>query len=111
MKSLLISIIESIYLIYMFLFLQTSIDFNSTAFDTKYSFLKHAEGNQKTNRICPFGHYAIFVLIAILLGRHLFPISKWFVIVSIGIALLISLMNMNALVYLLPIVVVEGMNY
>lgn len=110
MKLLYISIIESIYLIYMFHFLQTSVDFNFMESPTT-SFFKHAVGNEKTCRICPFGQYAIFLLIAILLGRNVISMSKFFVIVSIGIAAFLSLMNMNALIYLLPVIIVEVRNY
>ena len=110
MKLLYISIIESIYLTYMFLFLQTSVDFNFMESPTT-SFFKHAVGNEKTCRICPFGQYAIFLLIAILLGRNAISMSKFFVIVSIGIAVFLSLMNMNALIYLLPVIIVEVRNY
>jgi len=75
------------------------------------SFFKHAVGNEKTCRICPFGQYAIFLLIAILLGRNVISMSKFFVIVSIGIAAFLSLLNMNALIYLLPVMIVEVRNY
>ena len=110
MKLLTFSIIESIYLVYMFHFLQTSVDFNFMESPTT-SFFKHAIGNEKTYRICPFGQYAIVLLIAVLLGRNVISISKFFVIISIGISLFLSLMNMNALIYLLPVVIVEGVYY
>ena len=110
MRLLTISIVESVYLTYMFHFLQTSVDFNFMESPTT-SFFKHAVGNEKTYRICPFGKYAIVLLIAVLLGRNLISISKFFVAVSMGIALFLSLMNMNALIYLLPVVIVEGVYY
>ena len=110
MKLLILSIIESIYLVYMFHFLQTSVDFNFTESPTA-SFFKHAIGNEKTYRICPFGQYSIVLLIAVLLGRNVFRISKFFVIISIAIATFLSLMNMNALIYLSPVVLIEGRNY
>ena len=82
----------------MFHFLQTSVDFNFMESPTT-SFFKHAVGNEKTYRICPFGQYAIFLLIAVLLGRNIFSIFKFFVIISV------------ALIYLLPVIIVEGRNY
>ncbi len=94
----------------MFHFLQTSVDFNFMESPTT-SFFKHAVGNEKTYRICPFGQYAIFLLIAVLLGRNIFSISKFFVIISVGIAAFLSFMNMNALIYLLLVIIVEGRNY
>ena len=110
MKLLYISIIESIYLSYMFHFLKTSVDFN--IFDSPSNiFFKHAIGNQKTYRICPFGQYMIIILIVLLLVRNFIPISKKIVIKGIGIAFILSFMNMNALVYLLPVVILEYCNY
>ena len=110
MKLLYISLIESIYLIYMFHFLTTTVDFNFMESPTG-DFFKHAIGDEKTYRICPFGQYAIFLLIAILIGRNFLYISNFFVITSIIIASLLSLMNMNALVYLLPVVITEAYQY
>ena len=110
MKLLSMSIIESIYLIYMFLFLQTSVDFNFMESPTA-SFFKHAIGHKKNHRICPFGQYAIFLLIGILLGRNAISMSKFFVMSSVGIAAFLSLINMNALVYLLPVIIAEVFTY
>ena len=51
---LLISIIESMYLIYMFNFFKTDIDFNVFTSPTNYWF-KHLTGNEYGIRICLFG--------------------------------------------------------
>lgn len=101
---MLIAIFESLYLIYMFCFFETSIDFNIfSSPDGKW--FKHLIGNKKGNRICSFGHITIFFLIGLILFRELF--AKALVKVSFVIAFLISLLNLNALVYLIPIFVIE----
>lgn len=94
----------------MFLFFKTSIDFNlilgnfcNNLFLPKGNFFKHLVGNQKGLRICPFGRVAIFALIFILIGRHFFNISKKMINIALGISFILSLMNMNALVYLIPV--------
>ena len=62
-------------------------------------------GNKKGNRICSLGHITIFFLIGLILFRELF--AKGMVTVLFVIAFLISLLNLNALVYLIPIFVIE----
>ena len=78
MKSLEISIIESIYLIYMFLFLKTSIDFNILASPKGWLF-EHLIGNTRSLRICPFGRIAIFALIFVLIMRNFITIAPYLV--------------------------------
>ena len=58
---MIVSILESIYLIYMFNFFETSLDFNVLS-SPDHRFFKHLIGNKKGNRICSFGHYTIFLL-------------------------------------------------
>ena len=101
---MLISILESLYLIYMFCFFETSIDFNIFS-SPDGEWFKHLIGNKKGNRICSFGHITIFFLIGLILFRELF--AKGMVTVLFVIAFLISLLNLNALVYLIPIFVIE----
>ncbi len=104
MTLLYISIVESLYLSYMFHFFKTTVDFNFNESPTS-SFFKHAIGNEYTLRICPFGRYAIILLIFIFLGRNFCYIP--FVKTSIIIALILSFMNMNALVYVFPVAFLE----
>ena len=99
--KMIVSILESVYLVFMFLFFETSVDFNVLASPRGYLF-KHLIGNTVGNRICPFGQIAIFGLIAVLLFR-----PKGFVRCALVIAFVLSLMNLNALVYLIPIFIIE----
>lgn len=101
-----ISILESIYLVYMFLFFKTSIDFNVLASPKGWLF-EHLLGDTYGLRVCPFGRIAIFALIFILIMRHFINISPMFVKISLGIAGFLSLINLNAFVYLIPIILFE----
>jgi len=106
MEKIYISILESIYLIFMFHFFNTSIDFNVIASPTGWWF-EHLIGDEYGLRICPFGRVAIFALIIVLLLRHYFKISQSFVNIALGISFILSLMNLNAVVYLIPIWLIE----
>jgi len=106
MRSLKISLYETVYLIFMFLFFKTTIDFNVLHSPTGWWF-EHLVGDQVGLRICPFGRVAIFALIFILLIRHYVKIPQWFIYLALGISLVLSLMNMNAVVYLIPIWLIE----
>ena len=105
-----VSIIESLYLSYTYHFLQTSVDFNILDSPTNI-FFKHAIGNMKMGRICPFGQYAIVMLILLLLARNFMLIPEKAIMGAILLALVLSLINMNAFVYLLPVIFVEALNY
>lgn len=105
-----ISIIEILYISYMFHFLETSVDFN--IYDSPSNILfKHAVGNDKVKRICLFGQYAILILIIMILIRCCYTTPSNLVIISVCIALFISIINFNALVYLIPIFIVESYLY
>jgi hypothetical protein len=103
---MIISILESVYLIFMFIFFKTSIDFNVLKSPTGKWF-KHLIGDEYGGRICPFGKVAIFALIFIFIVRHYIIIPKWFINMALIISFVLSLMNMNAVVYLIPIWLVE----
>ena len=96
-----IHILEALYLIFMFCFFETSVDFNVLS-SPDHRFFKHLIGNEKGNRICPFGNVAIFALVAVILFG-----SGQLIKCSLVIAFVLSLMNLNALVYLIPVFVVE----
>ena len=65
MPSLKISLVESAYLIFMFLFFKTTMDFNVIRSPTGWWF-EHLVGDHYGLRICPFGRVAIFALIFVL---------------------------------------------
>jgi|UniRef100_A0A6C0IQV7 hypothetical protein len=109
MPSLKNSLLESFYLIFMFLFFKTSIDFNVLS-SPKGSWLEHLIGDEYGLRICPFGRVAIFALIFILIARHYIKIPDNFMIFALSVSFILSLINLNAVVYLIPVWLLE-MNY
>ena len=108
---LIISIMESLYLIYMFLFFRTSVDFNFLPpglLARNSDWFKHLLGNECGLRICPFGRVVIFLLIAIILARNFISIPKKYIISAFVISALLSLMNMNAVAYMMPVWILEA---
>ena len=89
----------------MFRFFKTSINFSKGTFNS--DFFHHSLGDQRELRICPFGRVAIFGLIFILISRHFIMYPKKFIIFVWVITVLLSTMNMNAVMYLLPVELVE----
>ena len=106
MNRLNISIIEGLYLVYMFLFFKTSIDFNILDSPKGWLF-EHLIGDEYGLRICLFGRIAIFGLIFVLIGRHYFEITDNFVKFSLLVSVVLSFMNLNAVIYLIPIWLIE----
>ena len=104
-----LSVFESVYLIFMFIFFKTTVDFNVLR-SPSGKWFKHLIGDEYGNRICPFGKVAIFALIFVLLIRHYIKIQQYFVNLALIIAFVLSLMNMNAVVYLIPIFLIEYFN-
>lgn len=104
------SLLEAMYLSYMFHFFKTSVDFN--IFESPRTlFFKHATGSAKVCRICPFGQYAIWILIVLLVLRCFMEIPQQYILVAIAIALIISLVNLNAFVYLVPVALIESYRF
>ena len=104
-----LSVFESVYLIFMFIFFKTTVDFNVLR-SPSGKWFKHLIGDEYGNRICPFGKVAIFALIFVLLIRHYIKIPQYFINLALIIAFVLSLMNMNAVVYLIPIFLIEYFN-
>lgn len=105
-----ISVLESVYLIYMFLFFKTSMDFNFLKpglLANNFDMFKHLLGNQEGLRICLFGRITIFALIAIIIARNFIKIPLRYINASIALSVLLSLMNMNAVIYLIPFWLIE----
>lgn len=108
MKKVFISIVESLYLIYMFRYFKTSINFDILKIYWVNKYLEHDISNTYGFKICPFGQDAILLLICVLFLRNVFTIDKKEIIYSLYIALGLSLlMNWNAFVYILPVFLME----
>ena len=107
---LILSLIESFYLIFMFHVFETSVDFNFLPpgiLARNSEWFQHILGNEKGLRICLFGRVMIFVLIAILIARNFITISKFQIRWALIMSFILSLMNMNAVVYLTPVWLLE----
>ena len=103
-----ISILESLYLIFMFRFFKTSVNFDILKIYWANKYFNHNVENVYGPKICPFGQDIIFVLIFILLIRNVFPFKQTYIYYSLYLALGLSLlMNWNAFVYILPVLLVE----
>ena len=106
MKIKIISFIEAIYLIYMFHFFRTTMDF-SLAYNFEHSWLKHNNEAIKCRRICAFGRMAIIPYAILLIMRNYVNIPRIFIVVATLLAFSLSFMNTNATVYLIPIFLAE----
>jgi hypothetical protein len=107
---LIISILESIYLIYTFHFLKTSIDFNlikQSTYTKNNKFFYHISGSDYGLRICLFGRIVILALIAILLLRNFYKIPKYIFNIVLLTSVIFSGLNYNATVFLLPVWITE----
>ena len=115
MNCLLTSIIESIYIIYILCFFKTKINFAHPITYFNNSFFYHPIGkiNNERNLICPFGHLMAYIVVIFILTRCFFTLTMkqnyfkkyHYNILIIGI--LLSIMNFNAFIYLLPVFLFE----
>ncbi len=114
---LIITIIEILYVYFMLNFFKTNYSIHHPL---EYYFLgqlpdffQHPIGKYDySNKICPFGHFASNILVLYLLGRYLlFTKTKYKIKhingVIIIITFLLSLLNMNAFLYLIPYFIIE----
>jgi len=116
MPSLTISLLESGYLLYMFHLCITSVDFNVLmvplgTWNWNYSWLKHLSVNERGLRICPFGRIAILFFTFILVGRHFFFIPQCLILTAFILSFMLSMLNLNAIIYLLPVWMIEWAVY
>lgn len=113
-----ITIFQSIYLLYMYFVFKTNYSFSSAMFDKQVqnlgSFFMH-NTNRYENKICLFGK--LMAVIAVILAfirlylistnydkSTLFYYTLIFDLTSLSLALI---MNLNAAIYLIPLIVCE----
>lgn len=113
-----ITIFESIYLLYMYFIFKTTYSFSSAIFDKQVqnigSFFMH-NTNRYENKICSFGK--LMAIIAIILAFiRLYLISNnsykstlfYNTLIFDSICLSLALiMNLNAAIYVIPIIICE----
>jgi hypothetical protein len=113
---ILISIIEAVYVIYMLNYFKTKYSLAPPLSYFKIQYLRHPIGvsaKPHTN-ICPFGHDISWLIAAALIIRSVLINTKCYkketiqfikyatIILAIG-----SLVNLNCLLYLLPVFIIE----
>jgi hypothetical protein len=109
-RLLILSLIESLYLIYMFHIFKTSVDFNFLPLGIlgrNNEWFRHIVGNEYGLRICPFGRVMILFLIALIIARNFVAISPYVMNTAFILSVLLSMMNMNAVVYMIPVWLLE----
>ena len=113
MRYLVLSILMAIYIIYMLNYFKTTISFAHplTYFNNKYLYHPIINTKEKTNMICKLGNDAAwFIGLFLVLRFFLFDkstIKKYSLIVYITI-LILSFLNLNAVIYLLPYFIIEA---
>ena len=97
-----ISVTEASYLVFMFFFFSTTVDFNVLT-SPDHFLLKHLVGNEKGLRICLLGRILAVPATVLLLARCRVPEVEPWIRRGVYLSIPLSLMNMNAVVYLAPI--------
>jgi hypothetical protein len=115
---IIISLVEAIYVIYMLNFFKTRYSFAHplTYFDNRI--LRHPIGksSESQSQICPFGHVGAYVIAFFIIVRL---ITLRYNIINVNTLLLFnklalmavfifSLLNFNAVLYLIPFFIIEG---
>ena len=118
-EFLLISFIEAIYVIYMLNYFKTrySLAHPFTYFESKFLYHPIGKSEKPVCNICPLGNVGAFLIaLYVILRWILFTNSqknksnksiKLFSIFALILVFMISLLNFNAVVYLLPYFVTE----
>ena len=104
--NLCLSILESIYIIYMFNYFKTSISIKHPldSITQNNRLLNHTD---KSNKICPLGNLIGFISPLFFIGRHFFLSHKVFQWFFYSLLIGTLLLNWNAFLYLLPIFYLE----
>lgn len=113
--QLIITFVLSVYLVFMFRHFRTTFTVHHPlewyVQQRVGSYFKHPYGNTIYGRkICPFGQHAILVLVAFLIVRLYLQVYtntdhtllRRLSYIALVITVICSLMNMNAVLYLLP---------
>ena len=109
-----VSILEGLYIIFMFNLFKTC-KFIHHPFEqlfTNHPFLKHPISDSKyNNKICYFGKFSSYLLFIWLVIRYKIKNDNLKIklnkIIWILVGLVAFIMNMNAFIYLLPILLIE----
>lgn len=110
-KILIISVIEAVYVIYMFRYFKTTYSFNylPLQFLDNSLYLKHQKNTTNTpeSHICLFGHDMAFVIAAFLILRNFIPCLMEYNTCILSLILIGCFLNLNAIAYILPVILIE----
>jgi len=105
--NLIISVIQSIYIIYMFNFFETSRYFTHP-FDVFTNNIPLLDHSKKENHLCLLGNIIGFLLPIWLVGRHTISSPEKYNKIILNTILIVSLVsNMNAFLYFLPLYIID----
>ena len=115
MNEIIISVIESGYIIYMYNYFKTTYNIAHSLSYFIDPLLYHPIGTQEhpENLICPLGNMGSYIIAGYLIGRHFIPGQYWkrynkYIMTMI---LLMTLMNFNATLYFMPLFITELILY
>ena len=97
----------SIYILFMFQFFKTKICFNHPLefylTDTLSGYFNHPiNSSEYESKICNFGKNIIWILIIYLIYKSYYPVNKVVNKTVLLITFFLSLLNLNAVIYLIP---------
>ena len=117
-NDLFLTLLLSIYIIYMLTYFKTRYSLAHPLSNFEDSYFKHPIGisKEKESKICRFGRDGSFLLAGFLIGKYILYECKYikkelyFSLGRLGLitVFILSLMNLNALVYLIPFFVYES---
>ena len=115
---LVLTLVDCIYLIYMLNFFKTKYNFAHPLTYFKNKIFYHPIGKVKKpiNMICPFGNCCSYLLVLFFLTRYLIckynlldiSFVKKISFIVLIITIVLSFMNFNAVIYLIPHVILES---
>jgi len=108
-----ITLIEIIYLVYMFFFFKTNVYIGPSIAESYLNkvseFFIHHTGNYES-KICDLGRVLAILAIALSLVRLYIGLEKsryWNIVFLVFCLLLASILNLNSLLYIAPLFVLE----
>lgn len=114
---IIISFISAVYVVYMLRHFKTRYSLAHPLIKFKTEFLRHPIGTspEPISNICPFGHLGALIIASAIIVRLFLVINKIVPInlikmysrMAVFLVFIFSLMNMNAVVYLIPFFVSE----
>lgn len=114
---IIISLVSAVYVVYMLRHFKTKYSLAHPLIKFKTEFLRHPIGTspEPISNICPFGHLGALIIASAIIVRlflvtnKVVPINliKMYSRMAVFLVFIFSLMNMNAVVYLIPFFVSE----